>query len=88
MRARARIEFGMTELEFWDTSEKEWEEYCHVGDRAMILLDKQFAETRHMIYNMLSSDKAPNKNTSDFRLLQDPSEPDADDFFDAFAMLL
>ena len=71
-----------------DTSQDEWNEYCHVADRAMVILDKQFAETRHMIYNMLSSEKAPVKSTSDFRLLRDPSEPDPDDFFDAFAMML
>ena len=88
MRAQARVDFGLSDAEFWELSHDEWNEFCHVGNRAMLLIDKQFAETRHLIYNMLSASNSPNKSTADFRMLRDPAEPDPDDFLDAFSMLL
>ena len=88
MRAQARVDFGLSDAEFWELSQEEWNEFCHVGSRAMLLIDKQFAETRLLIYNMLSAAAAPHKSTSDFRMLRDAAEPDPDDFFDAFSMLL
>ena len=84
MLARAEVEFRLTDEEFWELSQDKWDDYCHVSDRFAILMDKEFAKTRQMIYQSFSSKEAPNLDISEFRLLKDPSEPDPDDFFSAF----
>ena len=88
MRAQARADYGLSDQEFWDLSQEEWNEFCHIGNRPLILMDKQFAETRLLIYNMLSATNSPHKSSADFRMLRDPAEPDLDDFFDAFSIML
>ena len=88
MRARAVIDFGKTEAEFWDMSQEEWNDYCHVGNRSTVMLDIQFAETRAILSNMFRGPNTPARRVEDFRLVKDPSEPDADDVFSAFEALL
>ena len=88
MRARAVIEFGKTEAEFWDMSQEEWNDYCHVGNRNAVMLDVQFAETRAIMANMFRAPNTSARRVEEFRLIKDPSKPDADDLFSVFEAML
>ena len=88
MRARARIEFGIEEQEFWEMTREDWNDHCHVADRMTVMLDKQFAEVRHMLYSTFRNKESPDLDVRSFRLLQDPEQPDEISFFDAMKSMI